>query len=113
MMHLAVDDALSMYKSYGRKGSDRIILVMTDGLPTGGRSGRSRYCPECADRAFKEARAKGVKVVFVLLDTQGVFKSKSIPQSWMDAPPIKLNSFKNLKVLCTCLRTSSCTCVYT
>ena len=65
MLHEAVADALSMYKSYGRRGADKIMLVIADSLPSGGRSSYSKQCPNCAATALKKARSSGVKVAFL------------------------------------------------
>jgi uncharacterized protein YegL len=86
-MHLGVEEAM---KIPGRKNVIDTLLVLTDGLPTGGTNKGG-----LADVAFREARAQGVKVLFVLIGT--IFNWVPLPSEWMSAPPVQINSFNGLQ----------------
>merc|ERR1719359_783271 len=63
-MDRAADAAMEMFADYGRRAVPNVLLVLSDGLPTGG------YLPGTqADKAFKKARANGAQVLFVLVGT--------------------------------------------
>merc|ERR1711959_58834 len=85
-MHLGVEEAM---KIDGRNGVIDTLLVLTDGLPTGGTNKGG-----LADKAFVEARVQGVKVLFVLVGT--IFQWVPLPSHWMDEPAIQINSFNDL-----------------
>jgi hypothetical protein len=85
-MHLAVDEILSMD---GRQNVVDVIVVLTDGMPTGGVAPGSS-----ADLAFQRAREMGVKVLFVLIGH--IFQWVKPPMRWMSAPPLQINNFAGL-----------------
>ena len=59
-MDRAADAAMEMFADYSRRAVPNVLLVLSDGLPTGG------YLPGTqADKAFKKARANGAQVSFV------------------------------------------------
>jgi hypothetical protein len=86
---LAVEEALQALGK-GRDGARDIMLVITDGLPTGGSNPGSS-----ADKAFAKAKAAGVKVVFVLVGW--MFKLMPMPSHWSETKPIIIDSYTGLE----------------
>jgi len=96
MMHLAVDKAMSMMDEAGRANVVDVLLVITDGLPTGGTvpsPGSTEETP--AAKAFHKAIKAGVKVIFVCIGW--LFQFMGLPSTWMSSPAIKINDFKSLE----------------
>lgn len=87
-MHLSVEEAM---KIGGRNGVIDTLLVLTDGLPKGGSTPGS-----LTDKAFTEARAQGVKVLFLLIGSFFQWPGFGLPSHWMDEPAIQINSFNDL-----------------
>jgi Mg-chelatase subunit ChlD len=96
-MHLAVRAAMSMFKDYGRRNVARSILLVTDGVPTGGLHPCKNK--QCADAALKDAKARGIRVIFVVIDKANLFKKMPIPESWSPVPPIMLHNFRELRTV--------------
>lgn len=90
-MHLAVDTALDMFTK-GREKVTDVLLVITDGLPTGGTAAGSP-----ADKGFLKAKKNGVQVIFVTIGW--LFQFVPLPDSWMSGKPIKINDFGGLEAV--------------
>ena len=84
--HLGVEEAM---KIPGRNGVIKILLCITDGIPTGGTNKGG-----LTDKALVEAQAQGYKVLFLLVGT--IFQWVPLPVHWMSAPVVQINSFGNL-----------------
>lgn len=92
-MDKAVDAAMMEFKRSGRKDANNVLVMITDGVPTGGSAPGSM-----ADKAFIRAKQAGIQVVFVLIGT--IFRWLPLPKHWYakDAPPIVIDNFAALKV---------------
>jgi hypothetical protein len=86
---LAVEEAMQTLGK-GRDDAKDIMLVVTDGVPTGGSNPGSP-----ADKAFAKAKAAGVKVVFVLVGW--MFKLMPMPSHWSETKPIIIDSYTGLE----------------
>lgn len=73
-MDLAVQEAKDVWKKSGRKRAAKVLLVMSDGLPSGGTASGSK-----ADLAFRAAIEAGAKVLFVLIG--GNFRWMQLPRA--------------------------------
>jgi hypothetical protein len=89
-MDKAVDAALVQFKMGGRSSVNDVLVMLTDGLPTGG-----SFPGSMADKAFARAKAAGVQVLFVLIGT--VFQWLPLPKSWYSNAPIMINNFAALE----------------
>jgi Mg-chelatase subunit ChlD len=87
-MHYAVEEAM---KIQGRSGVIDTLLVLTDGLPSGGTAPPGTL----ADIAFRKAKAQGIKVLFLLIGQ--LFRWIPLPSEWMSAPAVVIDSFGGLK----------------
>jgi hypothetical protein len=87
-MNLAADEALKLFSN--SRGAVDVLLVVTDGLPTGGTQAGSP-----SDVAFRKARAQGKEVLFVLIGD--LFKWLKLPSAWMSAEPVQISNFAALE----------------
>jgi hypothetical protein len=88
MMNLAVDEAVKLFSK--SRGAVDVLLVITDGLPTGGIQAGSP-----SDVAFRKARAEGKEVLFVLIGN--LFRWLKLPSAWMSSEPVQISNFAALE----------------
>jgi len=88
MMNLAADEAVKLFSK--SRGAVDVLLVITDGLPTGGIQAGSP-----SDVAFRKARAEGKEVLFVLIGN--LFRWLKLPSAWMSSEPVQISNFAALE----------------